>query len=80
MIIISLYYFYVNNSETYKRTHHQRQRFFWKNGIFSIIKDPYVVCMIGQEKHKGNQCSGSGTSPQWSDTFVFNTKDQIMRV
>ena len=45
-----------------------------------LIQDPYVVCMIGQEKQKGNQASGSGTQPQWSDTFVFNTKDQILRV
>jgi Ca2+-dependent lipid-binding protein len=38
------------------------------------------VCIIGQEKQVGQKASGSGTSPQWSDTFVFNSKDQLMRV
>jgi Ca2+-dependent lipid-binding protein len=38
------------------------------------------VCCIGNERKRTKTHSGGGKKPQWTDTLVFNTKDNIMRV
>ena len=35
------------------------------------MQDPYVVCIIGNEKKRGAAHNGGGKKPQWQDTFVF---------
>lgn len=45
-----------------------------------LIKDPYVVCIIGSEKKRGAPHNGGGKKPQWQDTFVFSTCGQLMQI
>lgn len=42
--------------------------------------DPYCIITIGSEKQRTRTCSGGGKSPQWTDTFQFNSTDQMLRV
>lgn len=45
-----------------------------------LIKDPYVVIMIGSEKQRTQTHKGGGKKPQWTDTLQFQTTDQLMKV
>lgn len=39
-----------------------------------------MICMIGNEKKRTQTHSGGGKKPQWTDTLVFNSKEQMMKV
>jgi hypothetical protein len=44
--------------------------------------DPYVVCMIGQQKQRTATHSGGGKKPQWQTTLQFQVQqmESVMRV
>ena len=53
---------------------------FGKMVTFEIKQDPYVVCTIGQERKRTKTHNGGGKKPQWTDTLVFNTTGQMMKI
>lgn len=49
---------------------------------FDLIgkSDPYCIIFVGNERQRSKTHRNGGKSPQWSDTFQFNTNDPILRV
>lgn len=47
---------------------------------FYKIKDPYCIVFLGNEKQRSKTCSGGGKEPSWTDTFIFNKNEQLLRV
>ena len=42
--------------------------------------DPYVVCIVGQEKKRTKTHQGGGKKPNWTDTLTFSSQSQLMKV
>ena len=54
--------------------------FLGKSVCSFFMQDPYCIIQIGNEKQTTRTCSGGGKSPQWTDTFQFNSTDKTLRV
>ena len=68
----------VSRSQTFVSSHQQGHRHDWKNGNNHRKQDPYVVCIVGQEKHSTDK--SKGTNPTWTETLRFNAGSDKLEI